>query len=486
MSAAQGQDVITKSPGETRVAVIGGGLVGALHSLFLAKRGFKIDLYERKKDISAIMEAAQGRSINLTMSLRGREALAKIGLADMVIGNAQPVHSRMIHSESGTLTPMAYDNNGFCLYSIDRHNLNRLLMKTVESNPNVTVHYEHQLIWADLPKKRLKFLQTKHVNFGKEEKVEIEVEKDFIFGCDGASSAIRRQMMGLGKMSCSQEFIDHGYKELLMPPKDGKFPMDENYLHIWPRGEFLLLGLPNQDCSFTISLFMPYKVFQSIKTEKDLIDFFTKHFQDSIAKIGVKKLVKDYFNNPIGHLQSIKCKPHFMADSVMILGDAAHAVVPFYGQGTNAGFEDCLIFNDLLTTHNNDLVLAAREYAQDHWRDSHAIADLSMHNYRELRAHVNNLGFRFHKCLDNFLYYLFPRTFIPLYTMVAFSRIPFSEAVARNQKQKGTVSTGLFVLKAVTLGGLLFLLFKYSGIQSPLRYRVMPYLMNRMLADHTN
>ena len=466
--------------GERNVAVVGGGLVGSLQALFLAKKGFRVDLYERRGDIRA-MEQAEGRSINLALSMRGREALREVGLEGVVLEHALPMHARMIHSKSGSLSTQLYGTKGQCIYSVDRLNLNKLLLEQAESNHNVTLNFQHQLLRADLMRKKLTFLKA---NRTEEKTTELEVEKDFIFGCDGAFSTVRRQMMRWGRLDYSQEYIEHGYKELTMPPTlDGKYAMDEGCLHIWPRGEFMMIGLPNQDRSFTLTLFMPFKIFQSIDTDEDLLAFFMKHFQDSVAKIGVDKLLHDYFQNPTGSVVSVKCRPHFMADSVLIMGDAAHAVVPFYGQGMNAGFEDCLIFSEHLERTGGDLALAAGQYAETHYKNCHTIADLSMYNYIEMRSHVTSWSFLFYKYLDNLLHFLLPSTFVPLYTMVAFTRMPYHNVVAQYHWQKKVVSWGLFTVKAGMVGCGLLLLYRLSGIHAPLKYRIIPCVLKCVVKD---
>ena len=447
----------------SQVAVVGGGLVGSLQALFLAKRGFKVDLYEKREDIRTV-EHAEGRSINLALSTRDREALKEVGLESVVLEQAIPMCSRMIHSPSGALSEQYYGTKGQCIYTVDRLRLNKLLLSHTENDPNITLNFRYQLVRGDLMRKKLTFMQGKK---------EVEVEKEFIFGCDGAFSTVRSQMMRLGQFDYSQEYIEHGYKELSMPALDGEFAMSENSLHIWPRGKFMMIALPNPDHTFTLTLFMPFTMFESINSDEELLSFFRKYFQDSVEKIGANKLVYDYFNNPTGSLMSLKCRPHFMANSTVILGDAAHAVVPFYGQGMNAGFEDCLIFHEYLTKYDDDLVLAANNYSKDHWRDSHAIADLSMYNYIEMRSHVNTLAFKLRKKVDNFLHFLFPNSFVPLYTMVAFTRIPYSRVVARDHWQKKLVNTGLFTLKAGAAVATLLALYRWSAwcihVDGPLR-----------------
>ena len=448
------------------VVVVGGGLVGALQALLLAKRGFKVDLFEKRQDIRKMAEV-QGRSINLALSHRGKSALKEAGLEGVVLDNAIPMYCRKIHSLDGKLSAQPYGKKGQCIYSVDRQNLNKLLLDSADRHPNISLNFEHQLSRAKLENKRLTFLKGDH-------KTEVNVRMDFIFGCDGAFSTVRRQMMRYGRLDYSQVYIEHGYKELTMPAVDGNFAMDQNCLHIWPRGEFMMIGLPNQDRSFTMTLFMPYAIFESIDTEEDLLAFFMKHFPDSLPKIGANRLVQDYFKNPTGSLISVKCKPHYMARSTVILGDAAHAIVPFYGQGMNAGFEDTLIFYEYLEQTENNLEEAASLYSTNHWQDCHTIADLSFYNYLEMRSHTASRLFVARKYLDNFLHFLFPRTFIPLYTMVAFTRIPYAEVVRRNERQRKFVDAGLFALKLAAVGGVLYLLYRWSGMSAPLRYRILP------------
>ena len=321
--------------------------------------------------------------------------------------------------------------------------MNCYVLTNAETKRGISVHFEHKLTRANLEEKTLVF-QVGQENF--QEKI---VKTDFIFGCDGVYSTVRRQMMRWGRLNYSQEYIEHGYKELTMPNKDFAFPV--NYLHIWPRQEFMMVALPNWDCSFTLTLFMPFKIFESIETEKELIAFFTKHFPDSVDKIGVERLVQDYFRNPTGKLSSVKCYPHFMAGSTVILGDAAHALVPFYGQGMNAGFEDCLIFCSLLEQFDNDLHKAATKYSETCWKDSYAIVDLSLYNYIEMSTHVNSRIFLLRKYLDNILHAFLPRTFIPLYTMVAFERRPYHEAIEQSHWQKSFVNKTLLFLTITSI-----------------------------------
>ena len=247
-----------------------------------------------------------------------------------------------------------------------------------------------------------------------------------------------------------QEYTDV-YKELIIPPDDrGEPAMEINYLHIWPRDEFILIALPNKNHSFTATLFMPKKRFSAIKDENDVIKFFNCHFHDVIPLIGKEKLAADYFRNNTNGFKSIKCDPHYIEEGALLMGDAAHAMVPFYGQGMNTGFEDCFIFSNLLQQYGNDLYKAAKQYNEERRKDTYAICDLALENYTKLRTHVNSKFYNIERKVDGLLHWLFPRSFIPLYSMVAFSTIPYSTVVKRNKKQRQIVQKS-FIVMFITL-----------------------------------
>lgn len=473
------------------VAVVGGGLVGALQAVLLAQRGLSVELFEARADIRA-SEHVSGRSINLALSLRGREALRAVGLELDVLAAAIPMRARMIHSVKGGLSAHPYGERGECIYSVDRRRLNELLLTRAEECARVRLHFRHQLTRANLEEKTLQFVDGSSSSSSVGQSAEAvgrpshkEVRADFIFGCDGAHSTVRRQMMRWGRLNYSQEYIEHGYKELTMPPNArGEFAMARDYLHIWPRNEFMMIALPNQDRSFTLTLFMPFKIFESLETEEELLAFFMRHFPDSVEKVGVDRLCQDYFGNPTGRLISVKCFPHYMARSTLILGDAAHAVVPFYGQGMNAGFEDCLVFYELLGESDGDLCRAALEYSRTRWRDSHAIADLSMYNYLEMRSHVNSRAYIARRIIDKAIHYLFPSHFVPLYTMVAFTRMPYHDAVRRNRRQRRLVNGLLWLLGLSALGLVGFAAYARLRSRIPISYRVMPCVAQCFICEY--
>ena len=439
---------------EKPVAVIGGGLVGCVQAIFLAKRGFKVELYESRQDIRR-STGGQGRSINLTIADRGRAALSAIGCEEEVVAMCIPVYGRMIHSQNGKMTPQPYSIKGDAILSIHRLKLNKYLLDKAEAHPNVKVNFQHKLISANLKEQILIF-----DNDGTEK----EVHVSFTFGCDGAHSAVRHEFMQSPRFNYNEECIDHGYKELSIPATiEDEYAMPHNSIHIWPKQEFLLLALPNQDKSFTVTLFMPKKKFDDIKTKENVLAFFNEHFPDSIDKIGADHLVNSFFNNPTGSLLSIKCSPYYLDSHTVILGDAAHAMVPFYGQGVNAGLEDCLIFDECLEKVNGDLHKAAQTYSDLRCKSCHAITDMSMHNYLVLRSDCTSRFYRLKKYIDNWLYWLFPNSFIPIYSMVAFSRKPYHEVIKKDERQKAIVNRGLATITIVVVSVIIAFILLFAS-----------------------
>uniref|UniRef100_A0A4W6D2J0 Kynurenine 3-monooxygenase n=1 Tax=Lates calcarifer TaxID=8187 RepID=A0A4W6D2J0_LATCA len=384
------------------VAVVGGGLVGALNACFFAKRGFDVELFETREDIRQA-KIVRGRSINLALSHRGRQALKHVGMEEKIVSQGIPMHARMIHSLNGKQSPIPYGKKGQYILSVDRANLNKELLTAAETYPNTKLNFDRKLQdWS---------AETGLMTFE-------QVEADLIVGCDGAFSAIRKQFLRRSRFNYSQTYIPHGYMELTMPPINGEFAMKPNYLHIWPRNTFMMIALPNLDKTFTCTLFMPFEEFEKITTGDEVIEFFQKYFPDAIPLIGVDALKRDYFRLPAQAMVSVKCSPYHIGSKCVLMGDAAHAVVPFYGQGMNAGFEDCIVFDEIMEQFNEDFSAVLPEYTRVRVPDDHAIADLAMYNYIEMRAHVNSKWFLFRKHIDNLLHFLMPKTIIPLYTMV--------------------------------------------------------------------
>lgn len=429
------------------VVIVGGGLVGSLEALYLARRGHNVRLYEYREDIRKTPQA-RGRSINLALSVRGRRALKDVGLeTHMIKEHGIPMAGRRIHRLDGSTYVIPYDaRTKQCIYSVGRNYLNSLLLQESEKYENVKNYFNHKLVDANLRKGFLVFEKTNT-------KEHVEVTADLVIGADGAFSAVRKAMMKQPLFDYNQKYIEHGYLELCIPPGDnGSFQMPANYLHIWPRGEFMMIALPNQDCSWTVTLFMPFRNFKSLDSENKLIAFFEKYFPDSIALIGRNKLVEDFFAGSPSPLVAVKCRPYHVEDKVLLIGDAAHAVVPFYGQGMNAGFEDCTLLDELFQKHNDNLADILIEYSNTRWEDTFAISDLAMYNYIEMRDLVARPSYRIRKAFDDFLFWILPKTWVPLYNSVTFTTMPYHQCV-KNRKWQDKI------LKRITsVGGLIALI----------------------------
>lgn len=439
------------------VAVVGAGLVGSLEACYLAKRGMEVHVYEYRKDIRT-MEHVAGKSINLAMSVRGIEAMNGAGLGDHVKDEyGIPMYARMIHNRDGSTYPVPYGQKDQCIYSVGRRYVNEILLDAGEKYSNITYHFNHKLLKADLDKPQL--------TFQKLDGTTVIENPDIIIGCDGAFSAVRREMLKRKNFDYEQKYISHAYMELCMPPSStGDFAMPPNYLHIWPRGQFIMIGLPNQDKTFTITLFMPFSTFETITDSNTLLDFFQDNFQDSIPLLGKEQMIQDYFQNKALPLVYVKCNPYHVKDTSIILGDAAHAMVPFYGQGMNCGMEDVLVLDGILDKNGEDIKASFEEYSRIRNPDAEAIVDLALYNYIEMRDSVNRPMFLLRKKFDTLLNRLFPRWWVPLYTSVTFSRMRYHECISNKAWQDGVV-TKIFKLMGVSVGVAgLAVLYMSSGL----------------------
>ncbi|CAG5012085.1 unnamed protein product [Parnassius apollo] len=434
------------------IIIVGGGLVGSLEALLLAKRGHRVRLYEYREDIRRTPHV-RGRSINLSLSVRGRKALQSVGLEQhMIRDHGIPMVGRYIHKFDGSTYVIPYDaRTNQCIYSVGRNYLNSLLLKESEKYGNVEKYFNHKLINADLQKGSLTFLKTQN-------KETVDVNADLIIGADGAYSAVRKAMMKQPLFDYSQKYIEHGYMELCIPPgEDGEFQMPSTYLHIWPRGNFMLIALPNQDRTWTVTLFMPFAMFNEINTDEKVLAFFGKYFADAIPLIGKKKLVEDFLGGSALPLVSVKCRPYNVKDKALLIGDAAHAVVPFYGQGMNSGFEDCTILDELFQKHNDDIAKILAEFSDTRWKDVFAISDLAMYNYIEMRDLVTRPSYLLRKSIDDFLFWLIPDLWVPLYNSVSFTNMPYSECVRNRQWQNKIFQIIIIFVGLWTFGGILYL-----------------------------
>ncbi len=411
---------------QKHIAITGAGLVGSLLAIYLIKRGYRVSVFERRGDMRK-KGYEGGRSINLALSNRGIRALEEVGLAEELKKVAIPMNGRMMHDLSGNLTYQAYGKQGQYINSISRSNLNLVLIEKAESL-GASFYFEHRITHVDLDKTTLTFDKPSSVaqNF------------DHIIGADGAFSAIRGSMQITERFNYAQDYIDHGYKEFHIPSANGgAFQMEKNALHIWPRESFMLIALPNPDGSFTCTLFFPFEgpiSFQHLNTETQGRAFFEKYFPDALSLMPT--FDQDFNSNPTSSLVTVRCTP-WVKNKTFLIGDAAHAIVPFYGQGMNAGFEDCHVLNQLLEMHQDNWEKVLPEYQQLRKPDADAIAQLALYNFIEMRDLVADADFLLRKKIEAKLHELFPDRWIPLYSMVTFyENIRYSEALSTGQKQK--------------------------------------------------
>jgi len=404
--------------------IIGAGPGGAVMANYLAMAGHAVEVYEQRPDIRTATIVA-GRSINLALSVRGIHALSEIGVAEEVMRSAIPMRGRMIHDASGKLSYQPYGiGNDQAINSVSRADLNITLLNAAERHPNVKLMFNHKCVDVELDAPAAKLIHT-------ETSEEITAAGDIVIGADGAFSAVRGRMQRLDCFNYSQDYLEHGYKELTIPPaEDGGFRLEKNALHIWPRRSFMMIALPNADGSYTCTCFWPFtgpNGFDRLKTPSDVRAYFSEHFPDAIAHMPT--LTDDYFQNPTSSLATIRCGPWHYKDKVALLGDAAHAVVPFYGQGMNAAFEDCTVLNECLCACGGNWGSALATFYERRKANADAIADLALNNFVEMRDHVGSARFLRAKQREQRLHRLFPRRYLPLYTLITFTRTPYAEAV---------------------------------------------------------
>ena len=410
--------------------MIGAGLTGPLLATYLAQQGYSVEIFERRPDMRKESISA-GRSINLALSARGNHALKEVGLYDKIKPNTIPMKGRMIHDLNGNthLQPYGQKENEV-IFSVSRAQLNMDLMTLAEETGKVTIRFNHQLLSADLEQNKLLFQLSNSLE-------EIELPFNRVIGCDGSASILRKSIVEKANIQYVKKPLGHGYKELTIPPlKSGKFRIEPNALHIWPRGNHMLIALPNNDCSFTCTLFFPMtgtKSFETVKTEKDILDLFQSQFHDAIKLI--PNLVEDFQKNSTGDLASVYCKPWHLGDKALLIGDAAHAVVPFFGQGMNASFQDCSTLAKLMGQNKNDWKTIFNTFSSVQVENGHAIADMAIENYLEMRDHVNDTEYKKRRNVELKLERMFPGQFIPRYSMVSFHQIPYAEVYQRGEKQ---------------------------------------------------
>lgn len=410
------------------VTIVGGGLVGSLLATLLARRGHQVHLVERRSDMRLSTMSA-GRSINLAMSDRGLRALSLAGLDDEIRAIAIPMHGRMMHDQQGNQTYQAYGIEGQFINSVSRGDLNKTLLTAAERS-GVEITFNARCTDIDVA--------TASAEFILENGIELRCEGDVLFGADGAYSAVRSRLQMSDRFNYSQSYIDHSYKELHIPPDAaGGFRLEKNVLHIWPRRSFMMIGLPNIDGSFTCTLFLAHRgspSFQELTTRKEVEEFFMQQFPDAVPMM--PSLLEDFAHNPEASLVTVRCYPWVFSDRVALIGDAAHAIVPFYGQGMNCGFEDCRILMECLDVYGDDWAGALKEYERLRKPAGDGIADLALENFIEMRDKVADPRFLWRKKIEAWIHAEYPSKLIPLYTMVTFSSdIPYNEALRVGREQ---------------------------------------------------
>ena len=425
--------------GGASILIIGAGLCGSLLALRLAQRGYKVELYESRPDLRKV-DISAGKSINLALSDRGLKALRLCGMEEKAREICIPMFGRLMHDRKGNTYASNYSGReNEYINSISRGDLNAILLNEAEKHKNVKIHFNSGCKKVDIENKIAHF---KSYETGDK----FKVKADVIFGTDGAGSSLRKSYVSERKFlfSYSQNYLNHGYKELEIPAdKNGNHQIGKQHLHIWPRGDFMLIALPNMDGSFTVTLFLSYDEgeynFNNLTSEEKIISFFEKEFPDALALI--PNIKDEFFNNPTGPLGTVKCSPWFYQDKTLLMGDAAHAIVPFYGQGMNASFEDVTIFDEILCHFEQsreifdwNAVFKAYQKARKH--DTNAIADLAIDNFHEMKDHVANPLFKEKRKIEMDLERTFPKQYSSKYSLVTFNEnIGYNEAMKRGRAQ---------------------------------------------------
>lgn len=410
----------------SKIIICGGGLVGSLQALLLGQRGYQVTVIEKRPD-SRKTNLYDGRSINLALAVRGSRPLELAGVMEKVDKILIPMKGRMIHElEKEPFFSPYSQNPEDIVFSVSRADLNEILLTEGENTGNVHYLFECEPKHIDLVKKEINLAHGDPLTY------------DVLIGADGGGSIVRRTILEAHNEENETSFLEHQYKELTIPALNDEFALDPNSLHIWPREEFMVIALPNPDKTFTVTLFMKAKgqpSFESIDSPKKLLSFFMSEFPDLVKLI--PDLTQSFFKNPTGNLGTVKCLPWIYEDSAFLIGDAAHAIVPFHGQGMNCGFEDCEQFISLLDSGNypnfSDLLT---EYQTLRKPNGDAIADLAIDNYKVMRSSVVDPKFQAKKEIGFILEREFSGKFVPRYSRVMFTHIPYAEAMRLGELQE--------------------------------------------------
>jgi len=428
-----------------RINIIGAGQCGTLVAIMLARHGYEVEVYERFHD-PRVEDAEAGRSINLALAARGLNALEKVGIDKLIEPLLVPMRGRMVHRQDGSTEFLRYGQaSDEEIYSITRLGLNQVLLGAADKIDNLNLNFEQNAIGYDAPDR------TVHVRDERDGSL-YQIEADPLFAADGAGSNIRRSFDGTGTFGGVENMLSHGYKELSIPAgPDGHYQLDPNALHIWPRGGFMLIALPNPGGDFTLTLFLPNEgpgSFAELRDSASVVAFFETHFPDAAALI--PNLVDDMLNHPLGVLGTVRCRHWHDRGNVLLLGDAAHAIVPFHGQGMNLAFEDCVLLDHIVTELGSDWSNVFARFEAEQLANANAIADMALDNYVEMRDTVRDPKFALRKELAFELERRLPERFIPRYSMVMFHEdIPYLTAQRRGEVQKALLEE--FTASAATL-----------------------------------
>lgn len=434
---------------DKHVAVVGAGLAGCLLACYLARRGYTVTMYERRPD-PRTGKVERGRSINLALSERGLDALRRIDLDGTVMADALPMRGRMIHPVQGEPGFQSYSSDGErAINSISRGALNNALLAAATALPNVTAHFDHRLVGLDPKTGEMRFETPSGQTSG---------QADVVLGTDGFSSAVRGQLLAHTGLTESLDFLEHGYKELTIPARDGEFAMDPGALHIWPRGASMMIALPNPDRSFTCTLFWPTggtNAFAALTSPAAIEKHFAANYPDVVAL--APNLVDDYLHNPVGVLGTVRCAPWHAYGRVGLLGDAAHAIVPFYGQGANCAFEDVVELDRILDETGDDWDRALPAFEARRREHTEAIAQMALENFVEMRDKVASPVFQARKKVEHALERALPGRYVSRYELVSFSTTPYAQVQrrVRNQQRLLAAAAGAVVLAVGAIGAAL-------------------------------
>lgn len=413
-----------------RIIIVGAGLVGALFSVYLSKRGYTVDIFDTHPDIRR-MPVRPGKAINLTLCERGLRALDRVGAGDMVRELAVPAYGRYIHPENGELVYQPYGNNQEAIYSILRRQLAEVFITFAERHPRINLHFNEKCVGLGLSPLGVEFLNTQTGATSRH-------DADLVFGADGTYSSVRTLMQRMHRFNYSQEFLDQGFKELELPAGSGApWASEQNGLHMWPRGAFMLIGFPNADGSFTCALNMPFEgepSFDSLTTPQKVEEFFAEVFPDVAPHI--PHLGESFFLHPPNPMVTVRCSPWTFQGKVALIGDAAHVLFPYYGQGANAGFEDCSVLVDCLDRHGEDWPAVFADYERSRKPNMDAISQMVSHHYAEIRDQLADPRFLLLKAVERKVNQMYPDDYQPLYSMITFTTMPYAEALRIDREQR--------------------------------------------------